>query len=139
MTNRPSCRARALSFGTVIVANLGLIIEGRSRELWLGAVLRKPNRPMWIVFTIVVPALFLVLFTPGVIGLFTFEQMPPIGIPIFIGLGLASTLWFELYKLFYTCYIKNQSRKTALQRAATVQPVELAPVPEAIIVECDSS
>ena len=111
-------QARSVAFGMVIVANLCLILEDRSWELWLGRVLLRPNRPMWIVCAIVVPALFLVLFTPGVTTLFAFKRMEPICILLFIGAGIVTTMWFEAYKAIRVAVLRRRRKAHSLRTAA---------------------
>ena len=117
-------QARSVAFGMVIIANLCLILEDRSWELWFGKVLLRPNKPMWIVVGIVVPALFLVLFTPGVTTLFAFKRMDPVCIPIFLGAGIVTTMWFEIYKAIRVAFLRRKRAARDLHVAAN-GPVEL--------------
>ena len=79
---------------------------------------------MWIVVGIVVPALFLVLFTPGVITLFAFKRMDPVCIPIFLGAGIVTTMWFEIYKAIRVAFLRRERTARDLHVAAN-GPVEL--------------
>ena len=117
-------QARAISFGLVICANICLILEDRSWELWIGRVLQRENQALWIVFAIVVPVLFLALFTPGVNMLFDFEKMNAIGVPIFLAAGIVATLWFEVVKPLRRQYFRHVARKNHIKQMA-LQGVEL--------------
>ena len=126
-------QARALSFGLVICANICLILEDRSWELWIGRVLQRENQALWIVFAIVFPVLFLALFTPGVNRLFDFAKMNALGVPIFLAAGIVCTLWFELLKPIRRWYNRRAAR-ISQKRLASVNALELDDVPSSTIV-----
>jgi len=111
-------QARAISFGLVISANICLILEDRSWELWIGRVLQRENQALWIVFAIVFPVLFISLFVPGINMLFDFEKMGAVGIVIFLGLGVVSTVWFEILKPIRRSYFRYQARKNHVKKMA---------------------
>eukprot|EP00727_Mastigamoeba_balamuthi_P012244 m51a1_g7642 putative cation transport atpase (933) ;mRNA; f:366579-369638 len=102
-------QAMALAFGAVIVANLGLIIEDRSWDTsaFTTLFLRK-NIPNIVVFAIVVPVLFVVIYVPGINALFRFGHVPAVYIPVFVGVGVASSLWFEGVKVVR--YLYNRAK-----------------------------
>lgn len=126
-------QARALSFGIVICANICLILEDRSWELWIGRVLQRENQALWIVFAIVFPVLFLALFTPGVNRLFDFAKMNAVGVPIFLAAGIVCTLWFELLKPIRRWHNRRAARITQ-KRLASQNAIELDDVPPSSIV-----
>jgi len=117
-------QARAISFGLVISANICLILEDRSWELWIGRVLQRENQALWIVFSIVFPVLFISLFVPGINMLFDFEKMKAPGVAIFLALGILSTVWFEILKPIRRCYFRHVARKNHLRQMAE-QGIEL--------------
>jgi len=117
-------QARAISFGLVICANICLILEDRSWELWIGRVLQRENQALWIVFAIVFPVLFISLFTPGINRLFDFEKMEAYGVAIFLALGILSTLWFEFLKPLRRAYFRYVATRDRIKKMAN-QEVEL--------------
>jgi P-type Ca2+ transporter type 2C len=90
--------ARALTFTTLIVANLGLIFANRSWSRLIPDTLRSPNAALWWVSGGAVLFLGLVLYIPFLRSLFSFSVLHPMDILICIGAGAVSILWFELLK-----------------------------------------
>lgn len=91
--------ARALTFTTLIIANLGLIFTNLSWSSTILKTLRKPNAALWWVSGGAVVFLFLVLFVPFLSELFRFAQLHPIDLGICLAAGVVSILWFEGLKL----------------------------------------
>ena len=90
--------ARALTFSTVVIGNLGLILVNRSwRHSILGTV-KKYNPALWWVITAALIFLMLVLSVPMLRGIFHFAPVSPLQFLYCVMAGLASVLWFELYK-----------------------------------------
>jgi Ca2+-transporting ATPase len=92
--------SRALTFTTLILANLGLILTNLS---WSGTILgtlRKPNAALWWVVGGAVAFLALVLYVPFLRGLFRFAELHPADLGICLAAGVVSVLWFEGLKLF---------------------------------------
>ena len=91
--------ARALTFTTLILANLGLILsEGSTSRLNLN-ILRSPNPALWWVLGGGLFFLAIVLYVPIVRNLFSFSFLHPIDLAICLLGGAISLLWFELLKL----------------------------------------
>jgi P-type Ca2+ transporter type 2C len=91
---------RALTFTTLILANLGLIVsEGSTSRLSL-KILRSPNPALWWVIGGGVFFMAIVLYVPFLRDLFSFSFLHPIDLAICLGGGLVSLLWFELLKSF---------------------------------------
>jgi Ca2+-transporting ATPase len=91
--------ARALTFTTLIVANLGLILTNRSWSRTVFGSLAKPNRALWWVVGGAVAFLGLVLYVPFLRDLFRFGTLHADDLLISLGAGLAGIVWFELFKL----------------------------------------
>ena len=91
-------QSRALTFTTLIVANLGLIMTNRSwtRSIW--TTLKSPNSALWWVIGGAVAFLGLVLYVPPVRSLFRFSVLHPVDLAICFGAGLLSIAWFEALK-----------------------------------------
>ena len=96
---RSADESRALSYTTLIVANLALIISNRSRTRTLLEMARVPNAAMWWVIGGATLFLTLILTVPFLRTLFKFSVLHPIDIAICVGAGLLSITAFELKKL----------------------------------------
>lgn len=90
---------RAMSFLTLIVANVAIILSNRSWTTNIFQILLTPNKTVkWIVGS-AVAFLILILNIPFLMNLFLFEKILIMNALICIGAGLFSITWFELYKL----------------------------------------
>lgn len=92
--------ATALSFTTLVVANLGLIFANRSWTRTIWSTLRTPNRALWWVCGTTLFFLALALYVPFLRGLFHFSMLHPTDLAICLGGGVLSVLWFEGLKVF---------------------------------------
>ncbi len=90
--------ARALTFTTLILANLGLILsEGSSSPLSL-KILQSTNAALWWVMGGGLFFLAIILYVPFLRYLFSFSFLHPIDLAICLLGGVISLLWFELLK-----------------------------------------
>jgi Ca2+-transporting ATPase len=92
--------ARTLTFTSLIIANLGLILTNRSWSHSALATLRKPNTALWWVVGGATSFLGLVLYVPFLRGLFHFSTLHPIDLALCLASGTAGILWFEILKVF---------------------------------------
>ncbi len=92
--------ARALTFSTLIIANLALILTNRSWSQTIISTLRTPNRALWWVLGGALVFLGLVLYVPFLRNLFRFSTLHPVDIAICFAAGIFSILWFEALKVF---------------------------------------
>jgi P-type Ca2+ transporter type 2C len=92
--------ARALTFTTLILANLGLILSESSSSRLSLKILRSPNPSLWWVVGGGLFFLVLVLYIPFLRQLFSFSFLHPIDLAICLGGGTIGLLWFEALKLF---------------------------------------
>jgi Ca2+-transporting ATPase len=92
--------ATALSFTTLVVANLGLILANRSWSRTILSTLRSPNPALWWVVGGTIFFIALVLYVPFLRRLFHFSVLHPSDIAICLTGGLVSILWFEGLKFF---------------------------------------
>jgi Ca2+-transporting ATPase len=90
---------RALTFTTIVVANLCLILTNRSWSETIVTSLRTPNRALLWVFAGTLVCLLLVLFVPYLQDLFRFGAISPADLIACILAGGFSIFWFEGYKL----------------------------------------
>jgi P-type Ca2+ transporter type 2C len=90
--------ARALTFTTLILANLGLILSESSSSHLSLKILKSPNPTLW--WTIGGGLFFLgfVLYVPFLRDLFSFSFLHSIDLAICLGGGAISLIWFEVLK-----------------------------------------
>jgi Ca2+-transporting ATPase len=91
-------QVRTLTFTSIVIANLSLILTNRSWSATIFETLRTPNRALALVFAGTLTSLFLVLYVPALRDLFRFAPVPFIDLAICAGAGGLSILWFEIYK-----------------------------------------
>ena len=90
---------RAVTFATIVVANLCLILTNRSWSDTIITSLRTPNRALAWVFAGTITCLLLVLYVPLLQDLFQFGTISPADLLACILAGGISVLWFEGYKV----------------------------------------
>ena len=91
--------ARTLTFTTLILANLCLILSERSSSRLSLKVLKSPNAALWWVIGGGLVFLVLVLYVPFLRNLFSFSFLHLIDLAICFAGGAVSLLWFESLKL----------------------------------------
>ena len=90
---------RAMAFITLIVSNIAVILTNRS---WTDNILKIIITPNKAVLWVVGGAIFflvLILNIPFFLNLFQFQKLTLINIAISILAGLATIVWFEIYKM----------------------------------------
>ena len=90
--------ARALTFTTLILANLCLIVSERSSSRLSLKVLKAPNAALWWVIGGGLVFLALVLYVPFLRQLFSFSFLHPIDLVICFAGAAISLIWFESLK-----------------------------------------
>jgi P-type Ca2+ transporter type 2C len=89
---------RTLTFVTLIVSNIAVILSSRSWTSGFFKILTHPNKVvMWIIGGAVI-FLILILNIPFLLNLFQFERIGYLELLICILAGLSSIIWFEIYK-----------------------------------------
>ena len=91
--------ARALTFLTLVVSLLVIILANRSWTHGIVRMLRVPNAALWWVVGGAVAFLALVLLVPVAQGLFHFAPLRAGDMALSFGAGLVCMTWFELLKL----------------------------------------
>jgi P-type Ca2+ transporter type 2C len=90
---------RAMSFLTLIVSNVAIILSNRSWTRNIFQILVTPNKTVkWIAGGAVL-FLILIMNIPFLLGLFQFEKIQFMNALICVVAGLFSITWFEVYKL----------------------------------------
>ena len=97
---RSNDAARALTFSTLIVAVIAVILVNRSRSRSALSMLRLPNPALTWVLLGASAALASALLVPFVRGLFHFAKVGAWDLLLALGAGLLSVLWFEAVKHF---------------------------------------
>jgi P-type Ca2+ transporter type 2C len=90
---------RALTFSTLIMANLALIWTNRSWSRTILETLRFRNLALWWVTGGALIFLGLVVYLPPLQKLFRFAPLGGSDVIIAVSAAIASVLWFELLKL----------------------------------------
>ena len=91
--------ARALTFATLIVANLGLILVNRSQTQTALATLRTPNAALWWVLGGATFFLGLVLYVPFLRDLFHLAPLHAVDLALCLAAGVFSVLWVDVAKV----------------------------------------
>jgi Ca2+-transporting ATPase len=96
---RGELSARTLTFATLVIANIALILTNRS---WTRSAVRMftaPNPALWWVTGGAMALLAAILMIPTVRDSFRFAPLAPIDAAWCLGAGLLSIAWFEVWKL----------------------------------------
>ena len=91
--------ARALTFTTLVIANLGLIFTNRSWSKTVVSTLRNKNSALWIVTAGTILFLGLILSVPFLQRLFMFARINIMDVLICVIAGGLSVVWFEVLKV----------------------------------------
>lgn len=91
--------ARTLTFATLVIGDLMLILTNRSWTRTILSTLREPNAALWWITGGAFAILALVVFVPSFQSLFRFGPMHQFDILVCLAGGVASLIWFEAWKL----------------------------------------
>lgn len=92
--------ARALTFSTLVIGNLGLILVNRSWRHITLRTLDNRNPALWWVMGGAFAFLALTLTLPVLRDVFHFSAISVQQFVLCVVAGLSSVIWFELYKIF---------------------------------------
>jgi len=92
-------KARALTFSTLVIGNLGLILVNRSWQLNIFSSLNSRNSALWWLVSGALSFLLLTLHLAFLREIFYFAPLTPYQLTLSFATGLCSVLWFELLKL----------------------------------------
>jgi Ca2+-transporting ATPase len=91
---------RALTFTTLVIANLGLIVANLSWTRSVFSVLRDRNRALWAVLVGAAVFLMVALYVPFFRDLFRFGTLGITEITVAVLAAVLSVVWFEGVKAF---------------------------------------
>jgi Ca2+-transporting ATPase len=91
--------ARALTFATLLFANLGLIFTNRSWTRTTADTLRTPNRALWWVSGSAIAFLAIAIYVPPLRALFRVEVLHAGDVALCVGAALLSVAWVEVSKV----------------------------------------
>ena len=91
---------RTLTFTTIVIANLLLILTNRSWTDTIIKTIRTPNKAMGWVFAGTTISLILILFIPTLQNLFMFAPVSAGDLLLCALASVVSVLWFEMYKIW---------------------------------------
>ncbi|HET7225759.1 MAG TPA: cation-translocating P-type ATPase [Candidatus Eisenbacteria bacterium] len=91
--------ARAITYTTLVLGNLALILANRSRSRPIAATIRSPNAALWWVMGGAVAFLLIALYVPAVREVFRFSTLHPGDLAVCVAAAAGSTAGFELIKL----------------------------------------
>jgi Ca2+-transporting ATPase len=91
--------ARTLTFATLVIGNIMLIVTNRSSTRSIAATLLNPNPALWWIVGGAFAVLGLAIYVPFLETLFRFEPLHLLDIAVCVSGGIASLLWFEGLKL----------------------------------------
>jgi Ca2+-transporting ATPase len=91
---------RAMTFTTLIVSNIAVILANRSWTDNIFKIIATPNKALFWVAGGAIFFLALILNIPFFLDLFQFHKLSLINIVICSLAGLTTIVWFEIYKMF---------------------------------------
>lgn len=91
--------ARTLTFATLVIANVCLILSDRSRTKTILENIRTANTAVWWVAGGALAVLSLVLWIPALRSVFHFSALSLTDIALCVAAGILSIAWFEIAKI----------------------------------------
>jgi Ca2+-transporting ATPase len=91
-------QARALTFSTLVLGNLALILSNRAGSSGLWASLRVPNHMLWAVSGLTLGLLALALYLPPFTRVLHMAPLSPALLVLALAAAGASLLWFEVIR-----------------------------------------
>ena len=96
----PEQEIRTLTFVTLVMCNIGLILANLSWSETILTTLKARNVALWWTVGGAVVFLALILYVPPLRSVFSFAFMQPYELLIALGAAALSVAWFELLKVF---------------------------------------
>lgn len=106
-----AAEARALTFTSLVIANLALVLADRSQTRTILATLRTRNLALWGIIGLTLLLLALVLYIPFLRSIFGFAFLHPTDLLICLIAGISSILWFEIIKLVRSWWRRRRAQR----------------------------
>jgi P-type Ca2+ transporter type 2C len=103
-------QARTLSFATLVIANIMLIVVNLSGSRSLITTVNSKNKAFWLVVVSAMLSLFMILLIPQLQNLFHFSQVPLSDFFIAVIVGVICVSWFKLFD------VKKKKKNTRLKQ-----------------------
>jgi len=100
--------ARALTFATLVIANIGLMFSNRSWSRTVISSMRSKNKALWWIIVSAIVFLALVVYVPFLRDLFRFDILHANDVGICVAAGAVSTLCFEAIKFLSRRWIASR-------------------------------
>ncbi|HYK94197.1 MAG TPA: cation-translocating P-type ATPase [Thermoplasmata archaeon] len=94
----PADESRGLSFATLVVSNLSILLVTRSFSISILRSIRVPNPLAWGVLALGAVLLALALYSPALDAVFQFLSPDPLDLGIAVLAGVGSILWIDAVK-----------------------------------------
>jgi len=91
--------ARALTYTTLILANLCLILTNLSWSKSMFSSARSKSKALWLVLGGALAFILLILYVPALRGIFKLAYLQPVDVALCLVAGIASVLWLEILKV----------------------------------------
>ena len=109
VANRPDDVVRSLTFATLVIGNLALILVNRSWRLSIWQSLReRKNRTLYWILGGAVALLVLLLSVPASRVVFHFGPISWSDALIALAAGFVGVAWFEVYKVVYAAKVQKR-------------------------------
>jgi Ca2+-transporting ATPase len=105
----PETDIRTLTFVTLVLSNIGLILTNLSWSETIVATLRENNKALWWTVGGALVFLSLLLYVPFLRNLFSFSYLHWTDIAIAVVVAFASILWFEVFKYLKRSFSKAKA------------------------------
>ncbi|MEM3421428.1 MAG: cation-translocating P-type ATPase [Candidatus Hadarchaeum sp.] len=100
-------KARALTFITLIIANVCLILTNLSWSRSMFGSIGKRNLPLWLILGGTSIFILFLLYVPALQAVFKLATIQPVELLLCLVAGLVSVVWFEVFKALKPDAIKK--------------------------------
>ncbi len=91
--------SRSLTFASLVLANLVLVLSSRSNTRTIIGALENKNKSLWVVTGAALFLLMVVLYVPFFQQLFKLTALGPMELAICLGIAIAGNIIFEIIKM----------------------------------------
>ena len=98
LLGKTESQARAITFVTLVLSNLALVLASRSKSASLISTLKNKNSALWVIFGGTLLFLGMAVYFPGLAEIFGFKALGLYEIIIALVFSAASIIWYEVAK-----------------------------------------